>query len=215
MKIRGSLIAMAAVALALTIDAQARADTVFQLTTPEGGPIGSLSTSAAVTVDVALLSSTIATVTFTNCTAAGCGTSIGTPAEINVSGAFLASTALPGGFAGGQMTCGGNGFTGANPCGGGDGASFFGTMNVETSGVGEQSFVINLTAEGGNTWASSAAVLTPDSKGFEALVNKGSNGVQDGGFSTPLPAALPLFATGLGGLGLLGWRRKRKAQAVA
>jgi hypothetical protein len=29
-----------------------------------------------------------------------------------------------------------------------------------------------------------------------------------------LPAALPLFATGLGGLGLLGWRRKRKAQAI-
>jgi len=33
--------------------------------------------------------------------------------------------------------------------------------------------------------------------------------------ATPLPAALPLFATGLGGLGLFGWRRKRKAQAVA
>ena len=30
---------------------------------------------------------------------------------------------------------------------------------------------------------------------------------------TPIPAALPLFATGLGGLGVLGWRRKRKAQA--
>jgi hypothetical protein len=30
---------------------------------------------------------------------------------------------------------------------------------------------------------------------------------------TPLPAALPLFAAGLGGLGLLGWRRTRKAQA--
>jgi hypothetical protein len=30
--------------------------------------------------------------------------------------------------------------------------------------------------------------------------------------ATPLPAALPLFATGLGGLGLLGWRKKRKAQ---
>jgi hypothetical protein len=28
---------------------------------------------------------------------------------------------------------------------------------------------------------------------------------------TPLPAALPLFAGGLGGLGLLTWRRKRKA----
>jgi hypothetical protein len=31
----------------------------------------------------------------------------------------------------------------------------------------------------------------------------------------PLPGALPLFATGLGALGLLGWRRKRKAAAVA
>jgi hypothetical protein len=28
--------------------------------------------------------------------------------------------------------------------------------------------------------------------------------------STPLPATLPLFATGLVALGLLGWRRKRK-----
>ena len=33
--------------------------------------------------------------------------------------------------------------------------------------------------------------------------------------STPLPAALPLFASGLGALSLLGWRRKRKAAAVA
>jgi hypothetical protein len=32
---------------------------------------------------------------------------------------------------------------------------------------------------------------------------------------TPVPTTLPLLATGLGALGLLGWRRKRKAQAVA
>jgi hypothetical protein len=32
--------------------------------------------------------------------------------------------------------------------------------------------------------------------------------------ATPLPAALPLFATGLGALGLLGWRRKRKGAAA-
>ncbi len=32
--------------------------------------------------------------------------------------------------------------------------------------------------------------------------------------ATPLPAALPLFATGLGALGLLGWRRKRKHAQV-
>jgi hypothetical protein len=31
---------------------------------------------------------------------------------------------------------------------------------------------------------------------------------------TPLPAALPLFASGLGALGLLGWRRKRKNTAA-
>jgi hypothetical protein len=31
--------------------------------------------------------------------------------------------------------------------------------------------------------------------------------------ATPIPAALPLFATGLGALGLLGWRRKRKQAA--
>jgi hypothetical protein len=31
---------------------------------------------------------------------------------------------------------------------------------------------------------------------------------------TPLPAALPLFATGLGALGLLGWRRKKKAALI-
>jgi hypothetical protein len=29
--------------------------------------------------------------------------------------------------------------------------------------------------------------------------------------ATPLPAALPLFATGLGSSGLLGWRRKKKS----
>jgi len=31
--------------------------------------------------------------------------------------------------------------------------------------------------------------------------------------TTPLPAALPLFAAGLGGFGLVGWRRKKKAAA--
>jgi len=32
---------------------------------------------------------------------------------------------------------------------------------------------------------------------------------------TPLPAALPLFAGGLGALSLVGWRRKRKVAALA
>jgi PEP-CTERM motif-containing protein len=33
--------------------------------------------------------------------------------------------------------------------------------------------------------------------------------------SVPLPATLPLFATGLGALGLLGWRRKKRAAPSA
>jgi hypothetical protein len=33
--------------------------------------------------------------------------------------------------------------------------------------------------------------------------------------ATPVPAALPLFASGLGALGLFGWRRKRKAALAA
>jgi hypothetical protein len=47
----------------------------------------------------------------------------------------------------------------------------------------------------------------------------GVGGAPDQSFTiiagTPLPTALPLFATGIVALGLLGWRRKRKAQAVA
>ena len=37
----------------------------------------------------------------------------------------------------------------------------------------------------------------------------------DPALATPLPAALPLFVTGLGALGLFGWRRKRKADVLA
>ena len=51
------------------------------------------------------------------------------------------------------------------------------------------------TADGGNVLLGSFTIVDPP--------------------AVPLPAALPLFATGLGMTGLLGWRRKRKAQVVA
>jgi hypothetical protein len=46
-----------------------------------------------------------------------------------------------------------------------------------------------------------------DDPGIPNLVFYGAMGTID----APLPPALPLFATGLAGLGLLGWRRKKKA----
>jgi len=42
------------------------------------------------------------------------------------------------------------------------------------------------------------------------LLTVGDEGLAPVRSETPLPATLPLFASGLGALGLLGWRRKRK-----
>ena len=47
-----------------------------------------------------------------------------------------------------------------------------------------------------------------------ALSGVGSYAVGGAVTATPLPAALPLFAGGLGAMGLLGWRRKRKNPAA-
>jgi hypothetical protein len=57
---------------------------------------------------------------------------------------------------------------------------------------------------------------TEDANGrFEWVVPPPGVNIYIGFSNVPLPAALPLFATGLGALGLLGWRRKRKAAALA
>jgi uncharacterized protein (TIGR03118 family) len=64
---------------------------------------------------------------------------------------------------------------------------------------------------GGNGGSPNTLYFT-DSLTIEAAAADGLFGAIE---PTPLPAALPLFATGLGALGLLGWRRKRKAQATA
>ena len=51
--------------------------------------------------------------------------------------------------------------------------------------------------------------------GYSITVSPGIGNSLELASATPLPAALPLFATGLGSLGLLGWRRKRKVAALA
>jgi hypothetical protein len=58
--------------------------------------------------------------------------------------------------------------------------------------------------------SASAADCTPFLGTFEL-----TGSVQSSVSATPLPAALPLFATGLGAMGLLGWRRKKKTAAAA
>jgi hypothetical protein len=75
--------------------------------------------------------------------------------------------------------------------------------------------LINLFPEfGGTASASADPIFTPLDAGITLETSAGIGNNSPVG-ATPIPAALPLFATGIGGLGLLGWRRKRKAQAVA
>ena len=62
----------------------------------------------------------------------------------------------------------------------------------------------------GNTFALSWA-MTCANDVIQGLVTLGSTDLQ----GTPLPAALPLFAGGLGVMGLLARRRKRKGAALA
>jgi hypothetical protein len=72
-----------------------------------------------------------------------------------------------------------------------------------------------ITANGG-TVASAEAVLFAGIEAGESYLNIHTTMFPGGevrALLTPLPATLPLFATGLAGLGLLGWRRKKKAAA--
>jgi hypothetical protein len=89
-------------------------------------------------------------------------------------------------------------------------------FDMTLTGSYNSTFVTN---NGGTALSAFAALLAGLNAG-EAYLNIHTIVVPGGeirGFLvlTPLPSALPLFASGLGALSLLGWRRKRKAQAAA
>jgi hypothetical protein len=67
---------------------------------------------------------------------------------------------------------------------------------------------------GANTWnvVVNALTIGPNPGGSE--IGYLTAQVSDPPTVTPVPAALLLFATGLGAMGLFGWRRKRRASAA-
>jgi hypothetical protein len=81
---------------------------------------------------------------------------------------------------------------------------------IETSSSAFASYALGVIGP-----TSGPSVINP---GINFQTGTGTFGLTSMGDTTfsatvPLPAALPLFATGLVGLGLLGWRRKKKAAA--
>jgi hypothetical protein len=75
-----------------------------------------------------------------------------------------------------------------------------------TSGLNDGCFAYYYFAFNPSTYSAGNTNVLLDNVGFASAVTNFS--------AIPLPAALPLFASGLGALGLLGWRRKRKALAA-
>ena len=105
-----------------------------------------------------------------------------------------------------------------------DQSSSFFQFLVDPDGPGTLSGFIPLSSNvnfgsGFNT-ITLATFIDLGTSDFFRIINggTGNSGGQISGLSitaVPIPAALPLFGAGLGVLGLLGWRRKRKAAATA
>jgi hypothetical protein len=108
----------------------------------------------------------------------------------------------------------------------------FGKMNVEFNDTNQpggfssaaSSITFTLTDTTAN-WLSAAAVLALNAKGYEVGAHIfvcstdpctiGNNTGVTGFASAPLPAALPLFVSGLGLIGFAGMRKRRKAARLA
>lgn len=110
------------------------------------------------------------------------------------------------------------------------------TSLTGTQTVGESATAYSMTLLGPGDFASNDNLFSPTSPYFDfsgiSWVADGVDFNLGGGYyedsangfetdvsiaisQTPLPAGLPLFAFGLGAIGLFGWRRKREAQVIA
>ena len=96
-------------------------------------------------------------------------------------------------------------------------------LSVEAIGSGvDMTFLASIAFPG--TVVTDGTIPNPITNGFvlpvsdfslygDAIAAKIQRVVDETG-QTPLPGALPMFVSGLGALGLLGWRRKRKAKVA-
>jgi probable HAF family extracellular repeat protein len=79
-------------------------------------------------------------------------------------------------------------------------------ININTLLTSDPSGILLLALTGINSFGQIVGYGSDSSGNWDAVLLTPTSSVS----ATPIPAALPLFASGLGALGLLGWRRKRK-----
>ena len=89
---------------------------------------------------------------------------------------------------------------------------------VNSSGVTVAESRTLVQLGGGNVVEALSAILRAGSYTFKYMVRVANGGAFAGNLTVtpvPIPAALPLFAAAVGGLGFLGWRKRRSAPASA
>jgi hypothetical protein len=159
----------------------------------------------------------LGTDTFTGSFGWSCGNSNGSGCEVT-SGSFVVS----GAFAAGTYACSAGCSSGVD----GNGIEINLTNGTTNFALGFGSLFGDLCLAG-NTGCGVTSGVQGNGTTDDILnwIYVGSNGYSppdvaytnaEGGYAqiTPIPAALPLFATGLGAMGLFGWRRKRKIAAA-
>jgi hypothetical protein len=179
------------------------------------------------TVDVSLVDSKHASITFTSLTNSGNIYLFGDGGSVAVNVDATSWTLGP--------ITGSNAGTGFTPgpwidsgAGSEDGFGSFNQTVNSFDGFSHSSDLITLALENtGGTWSDAASVLTPNADGHVVAAHifvtvspaDASNGALVTGFATttpvPIPPALALFASGLAGLGFVARRRRPKGGVLS